>query len=389
MTLQQSNSCERTASSESMTTTPMTMLTAAFNEPYAVFRQASERSERVVVLSWPSIPVEVVRAVGLQPLVLRGNAAPTPAADAYLESGIFPARLRWLVEAALSGYVSGAARIVLPRTSDPDYKCFLYLRELVRQGTAPSLPRVSLFDLLQSEGPEVRAYNAARTRSLLDELAAVNGRSVSLDDVRHEITRTNLARAAARKLIALRRGAPRITGTEVLPLLGAFWRLDPVVYATLAGAAADEIGARPALSGPRILLAGSPVDGPVLHSAIESRGAVVVAEIGPWGSGVAGEDVASTDDPITALADKYHADAMSPRTPITRMRGAIESLLNDVDAVVVSLPPEDTAFGWDYPWLRNLLEKKCIPHACVSHGDHERLDALMNTLAARPEAKRG
>ncbi|HET9218304.1 MAG TPA: 2-hydroxyacyl-CoA dehydratase family protein, partial [Terriglobia bacterium] len=267
-----------------MTITPITILTEAFNESHQVFGRTL-KPEDAVVLSWPSVPVEIVRAAGLNPLVVRGGMAPTPSADAYLEPGVFPGRLRWLVDAALSGFISDAVSVVIPRTSDPDYKCFLYLREFGRLGIGPGLPPVSLFDLLQSEGANVRAYNAARVRALLDELTRINGRAVSLDDVRREIARVNVARAAARRLIALRRGAPRVTGTEVFPLLGAFWGLDPDLYANLAAAAAEQLKERAVLGGPRILLAGAPVDGPVLHSAIESRGAVVVAEVGPWGSG--------------------------------------------------------------------------------------------------------
>lgn len=371
-----------------MTTTPILTLTAAFDAQHTALRRAVDRKERVVVLSAPSVPVEIVRAAGLSPLVVRGGTAPTPSADAHLEAGVFPARLRSLTEAALSGFLASAAGIVFPRTSDPDYKCFLYFREFARSGIAPALPPVLLFDLLQSEGPNVRAYNVARTRGLLKELALTHNRSFSLDDVRHEIERTNLARAAARKLLALRRGAPRVTGTEVLPLLGAFWSLDPEVYATFAIAAADEIARRPAIRGPRVLLAGAPADAPGLHSAIEAYGAVVVGEIGPWGTGVAGEDVVCDDDPITALADKYYADSMGPRTPIARMRRIVESNLQDVDAVVVSLPPEDTAFGWDYPWLRGLLQKKCIPHTCILSANDEQLCTFMNTLAGT-EVRRG
>ena len=97
--------------------------------------------------------------------------------------------------------------------------------------------------------------------------------------------RTNTARSAARRLAALRHVAPRIKGAEVLPLLGAFWQLPPNDYASLADEAVDDIAQRPPLDGPRVLLAGAPVDGPVLHAAIESHGAIVVEEVGPWGSG--------------------------------------------------------------------------------------------------------
>src|SRR6185436_16276749 len=192
-----------------MTTTPILTLTAAFDAQHTAFRRAVERKSRVVVLSSPSVPVEIVRAAGLNPIVIRGGVSPTPTADGHLEVGVFPPRLRWLAEAALSGFLANAEHIVFPRTSDPDYKCFLYLREFARLGIAPALPPVSLFDLLQSEGPDVRAYNVARTRALLEELALADGCSPSLDALRYEIDRSNFARAAARKLIALRKGAPR------------------------------------------------------------------------------------------------------------------------------------------------------------------------------------
>jgi len=68
-----------------------------------------------------------------------------------------------------------------------------------------------------------------------------------------------------------------------------------------------------------------------------------------------------------------------------------------VDAVIVSLPPEDTTFGWDYPSLRSLLQSKGIPHVCLSGNscdplsaaDEERLDMLMSAVPVRTEVRRG
>src|SRR4030095_14685591 len=99
----------------------------------------------------------------------RGSSGPTPAADAHLEPGIFPNRLRRLVEDALTGRLTHAARVVIPRTSDADYKCFLYLREFVRRGVTTTLPPVVLFDLLQSRGSVAAAYDVARSRALLGD----------------------------------------------------------------------------------------------------------------------------------------------------------------------------------------------------------------------------
>ena len=351
--------------------------------------------EPCVVVAWPSVPVEIVRVAGFRPAMSRGASGPTPAADVHLEPGIFPSRLRHLVEKAMTGRLAHAARIIIPRTSDADYKCFLYLREFVRRGVVALAPIV-LFDLLQSRGPDVPAYDVARMHALLDELSSVSGRMPSTDDLRREITRANAARAAARRLVELRH-ASRVAGAEVFPLLAAFWEMEPERYAEMASEAASKLAARPSLAGPRVLLTGAPVDGQFLHEAIESHGAVVVAEIGPWGHGAAGDDVRSDGDPIAALADKYRVESVGARTPVDSLRPWTESMLNEVDAVVVSLPPDDAVFGWDYPALRAMLQARRIPHACLrcdpyerpTAADHAALDAMVSAASRRQEARHG
>ena len=72
-------------------------------------------------------------------------------------------------------------------------------------------------------------------------------------------------------------------------------------------------------------------------------------------------------------------------------------MVDEVDAVVVSLPPDDAVFGWDYPALRGLLETKRIPHICLrgdpcrpmSSEDAAQLDKLTNAALARSEVRVG
>ena len=373
----------------------ITLLTGAYGDAAASLASGAADDRQAVVISWPAVPTELVRAAGLRPLAVRGDAASTPTADAHLENGAFPSRIRQLVEAVLCGR-TGLACLALPRTSDPDYKCFLYLRELVRRGRVRHSGPVLLFDLLQSTGREVAAHNAARTRALFEALAA-HGGGASIDRLREAIAHANAARAALRRLLAFRSGSPRITGAEVLPLIGAFWQLAPEVYAPLAAAAADSVARRPPLDGPRVLLVGAPVDGPALHAAIEAHGAVVVAETGPWGMGAAGEDVASEADPFAAIAEKYRRDAWGPRTVVAECRRWTAHALTSVDAVVVSLPPDDAVFGWDYPWLREQLQARGVPYICLAHdpcqpipsADDERLAGLVRAGTSSLEARRG
>ena len=380
-----------------METSAIAELKAGFDEPFAELGRNAEQDRRAVVISWPSIPVEIVRAAGLKLVLARGAAAPTPAADEVLEAGIFPNRLKQLFEAALTGRLANVAAVVLPRTSDADYKGFLYLRELARQGRIGALPPVLLFDLLQSEGTEVADYDRERSRVLYHRLCLISGQPPGAEGLRLEIQRANAARAAARRLLAHRSCEPRIGGAEALPLLGAFWQLPPARYAALAGTAAETIAARAPLAGPRVLLAGVPVDSSGLHAAIESRGAVVVGEISALGSCLAGEDVEPGAEPLEALADKYRGDSITARAPRESLWQRLESALGSVDAVVVSLPPDDACFGWDYPLLHERLDGRGIPH-CVLDGDPssamtapdcERLDAALAATATRREARYG
>jgi benzoyl-CoA reductase/2-hydroxyglutaryl-CoA dehydratase subunit BcrC/BadD/HgdB len=372
-------------------------LRTAFDEPFWTIGRDAARDRGTVVISWPSVPVELIRAAGFAPIIARASHAPTPAAERVLEPDLFPSRLRQLVEAALTGRLANVAAIVLPRSSDPDYKCFLYLRELVRRSVIAALPPVVLFDLLHSDGADAQTYNTARARALTALLASLAGRPSEPDELRRAIASANRARGAARRLTALRGAAPRVTGADAWPLLGAFWQLEPERYAALAAAAADSLAGGAALAGPRVLLAGAPVDSPYLHAALEAEGTIVVAELSPFGGSGVAADVDVADDPYASLAEHYRLHSIDARLPVERLMRKLDDELGAVDAVVVSLPPDDASFGWDSPRVRERLAQRSIPHAVLAGdpafdataADREHIHSLLRTVLTQREAHRG
>jgi benzoyl-CoA reductase/2-hydroxyglutaryl-CoA dehydratase subunit BcrC/BadD/HgdB len=362
-------------------------LRAAFDEPFAAIGRDPTRDRESVVVSWPSVPVEVVRAAGFSAVFARGRDTPTPAADRVLEADLFPNRLHQLVEAALTGRLRNVAAVIVPRSSDPDYKCFLYLRELVRRGVAAAPPPVLLFDLLHADGSDAAAYNAARTRAFAAQLAELGGRALKVDGLKRAIASANGARAAARRLHAQRTGAPRIAGSDALPLLGAFWQLEPERYASLACAAAESAARRAPLEGPRVLIAGAPVDGTALHVSIEAAGGIVVAELSPFGGCGTSTDVELGEDSLASVAEHYRRESLDARLPVMALMRRLGDLLDGIEAVVISLPPDDASFGWDYPRVRDLLAARTIPHIVLrgdpvcgtSPADRERIHALLGS----------
>ncbi len=363
-----------------MSSTAIAALHSAFTDSFNLLGQDGGHDSDVVVASWPSVPVEVIRAAGFSPAFACSSAGETPAADQVLEAGVFPNRIRQLLEAALTGRLNHVAAIVLPRTSDADYKAYLYLQELRRRGRLDALPPVLLFDLLQSQGPEIPVYDSDRVRDLLACLAGLHGRQVAADDLGVQIETGNAARAAARRLAALRRRPARVSGAEMLPLLGARWTVPPERYAALADEALQELARRAPRAGARVLLAGTPVDSPAPHLMIESLQATVVDEISPYGSDGTDGDIDAAADPFAALAAWYGAHSITARAPVATLMRRFEDSLAGIDAAFIVLPVDDARFGWDVPRQRQLLDARGIAHAVLSGAtaaDRERVRAVL------------
>ena len=159
-----------------MGTSAIAELTAGFEEPFRVLGRDAARDRDAVVISWPSVPVEIIRAAGLRAVVARGGAEPTPAADAVLEPELFPSRLHQLVEAALTGRLAQVAAIVLPRTSDPDYKCSCICASSCAAASSARGRLCCCSICCSPVAPRCRATTPRARRELLARLAHISQR---------------------------------------------------------------------------------------------------------------------------------------------------------------------------------------------------------------------
>ena len=146
----------------------------------------------------------------------------------------------------------------------------------------------------------------------------------------------------------------------------------------------------------RVLVAGVPVDAPAMHAAIEAEGAVVVAELSPFGGCGTSADVEIADDPFAALANHYGRESIDARLPVNVLMRKLDDLLGAAQAVVLSQPQDDASFGWDYPRVRELLARHSIPHTVLSGdpafgataADRERIRSLLGSAPTRPGGPR-
>jgi 2-hydroxyglutaryl-CoA dehydratase, D-component len=350
-----------------------------------------------------TVPWELIRAAGYFPLLL----APDPGArlnrsplTEKLMEPIFEPRMVGIFEGILSGAWKFLELLIIPRTSEPEYKLYLYLREVERQKLNAAIPPLWLYDLLHTRSPISRKYGLDRTKALRERLNEIH--PINLKSVSKAVADSNRARAALIKLKALRSGATsRISGTDALTITGAFYFMDRATFAKLAETACREARSAKPLRGPRLLIKGTPLHHRKLHQALEAHGATVTAEDDWWGARATDRKIPPTHTlaaATRAIFEDYYLYAPSPRvSPAAAADHWFQKAVNcGADAVVFYLPPDDDIYGWDYPRQRDFVHGCGVPSLLIredagrglSADAHEMIKMFVESLQRNRRAAR-
>jgi benzoyl-CoA reductase/2-hydroxyglutaryl-CoA dehydratase subunit BcrC/BadD/HgdB len=347
---------------------PIARLMWHYENPAAEAIASAAGSVPVVGITSNTVPWELIRAAGAFPCVINsGNAHHADIPD-FMEEGVFEERIRAIFGAAISGDLQRLSLLLIPRTSEQEYKLYLYLREVARQDPKRRIPSIYLYDMLHTRSSESYDYGLERTLRLKERIEDVTGKPIKNDALQQAIEESNSARRAIRKLLCLRLPEPKVSGTDALALIGSSFFMSRGEYARLAEQAVKLIEQRNPLSGKRVMITGASLNHRSLHQAVEKHGAVVVAEDDWWGSRSAGEDIEDgSKDLLKAVFEKYYLDAPSPRLLPFDIADAWfqQTSADGIDGVLFYLPPEDCVAGWDYPRRRHYLDERGIPHLLV------------------------
>jgi benzoyl-CoA reductase/2-hydroxyglutaryl-CoA dehydratase subunit BcrC/BadD/HgdB len=344
-----------------------TRLAWHYENPMAAALDAHAAGTPVVGITSNTIPWELVRAAGFFPVMLDPTEMKTPTADEFMEPGVFQARIRRIFESVVSGEFDFLRAIICSRTSEQEYKLFLYLKEVARERPGQEMPPVYLYDLLHTQSEESRTYGLGRTEKLKQELETMAGRAMKNFDLLRAIEESNAARAAVVRLLRLRTSAQRLSGTEAIPLVGAFWLMNRGEYVKLASDAADLFERRAPMTGARVLVAGAPLDRAPLHAAIEAHGAIVTVEDDWRGTRSAGPNIQAGNHPMPAIFEHYFSWAPSPRVfPMDLEDEWFANAVTKVDGVVFYLPRQEYVAGWSYPRRKRWLDETGIPNILIT-----------------------
>ena len=313
-----------------------------------------------------TVPVELLRAAGFFPLQLSGGVpgAPTPRADRYMEE-LFDPIVRSVFERLLAGDYAFLDLIVLPRTSDSVQRLYYYLVELKRRGEA-DLPEVLMFDLLHTPWYSSAEYNFDRMAEFRDRLQGLGDGDINAA-LPGAIARANASRERLGQLCARRHARPAaLSGEAALQALAASQLMEEAAFDTaLAEALAEDVPSAPA--GPRLVLAGSPLDHAGLHRLVSDCGGSVVGDYHGYGEQMLGGQINTAMAPLRALTEHYHRTVFSSRRfPADPKALAEFAVAAGADGVIFYFFAEEEALTWEYPGQRKALEAAGLGALCFT-----------------------
>jgi benzoyl-CoA reductase/2-hydroxyglutaryl-CoA dehydratase subunit BcrC/BadD/HgdB len=335
----------------------------------------------------PHVPVELIWAAGMFPLLLPTNpAAETPIGDRYMEP-FFDGPIRSLFDRMLSGAYDFTDLVVIPRSGEGYLQTFYFVEEARRWETSRAIPPTYLFDLLHTPFWTTGRYVRGRMDALRSHLGDFAGRPITDAAITDAIRETNAHRRLMLAVNALRREVPaRLSGADALRVFATAWRMDHAAHAGLLRGLLAEAASAPPLRGVRVMVKGSPHDSTRFYDIVEDAGAVVVADDHLTGERMieacADEDV----DPMEALVQKYHLRVPSIRSyPQADQDRRFLDLIDaaSVQAVIFYHEEHDDTLGWDYPDQKRALDQRGIPSLFLKQQPYRRPDTIAQREAVR------
>ncbi len=249
------------------------------------------------------MPPELILAGGALPLRLRGaGSEDSSLGDTYM-SGRVCTYVRHVMSLVLDGkydfldgevtlntcdHVRRAADVFNKKTSVP-FRGFL---------SVPRAPREGLY-----------GYYLSELRKLLEGFGTHFGQKVGAEELREAIRTMNENRRRLQTINMMRlQDRPKLSGAESLAVHIASQVLPPATFAGLADRLIAALRERPGLESPRgrLVLIGAELDEPEFVEAIESQGALVVADLLCFGARSVLDPIdENAADPLDAIGRAY------------------------------------------------------------------------------------
>lgn len=341
---------------------PLERLLHAYANRFEAAHAWRRNGGKVVGYVSTAVPRELISAAGMLPLLITGDPhRGTVLADEWMEEQFDP-MARSIFDMALAGDLEFLDLLIVPRVADSFLRLYLYLREVERIGAAKKLPRIMLFDLLQTRQYSSGVYNQERLQELRGTLETLRGDAIDDSELRTAIDASNAGRRLLGEIAGLRTSlAAPVAGSLALKLIGAAHWLPAREHCDLLTQALAKGLPESRQQGTRVVVAGNAQDHAELYELLESQGFSIVGDYHWLGDADHRREISVTGDPWLALIDHYHYHALTSRRFPHRPQELLEYAQSvHADGVIFYLFGQEEALTWDAPGQVSALKQAGI-----------------------------
>ncbi|MFH1154131.1 MAG: 2-hydroxyacyl-CoA dehydratase family protein [Pseudomonadota bacterium] len=337
------------------------------HDPADYARSWKARTKKKIVGTFCSYaPEEILLAADVLGYRIFGTGSQISRADMHLQS-YGCSLVRGALEESLAGRLDFLDGVVFPHTCDS----IMRLSDIWRMNLSAGF-HMDLVMPVKLTTDSARDYMIDVFKTFQVELEKILGRSITDSDLREAVDVCNRIRKAVQRIYTMRTRMPwAVPGRDIQAMVRAAMVMDRREFLGLAEAAAQELETDnfSPCDGKRLVLSGGLCTMPDVYSMIEDAGAWVVADDLCTGTRFFEGMVDTGGDPVEAIAGRYTRRTVCPaKHSGIRTRGEhLVRMVKETGArgVLFLFLKFCDPHGFDYPYLKSMLEKEGIP--CMLH----------------------
>jgi len=326
-------------------------------------------------------PEEIITAAGALPYRILAGQGNISKADAHLQA-YSCSLVRGALEDALTGNLAFLDGTVFPNTCDSIQR----LSDIWRMNAGFKF-HADVMVPVKLNTESSKAYMYAVLAGFKEKLEAYTGERITKEKLGDAISLYNDIKKNLSMLYSIRRDAPgALKSSDIHTVFKAAMVMDRRRLLEELEKITAELGEVPAAADPgkkRIVLSGNLCSMPDIYKTIEASGGAVVWDDFCTGSRYFEGDIASGGDPLHAIADRYLTRVVCPaKHSGTTNRG--DYLVKTVketraNGVIFLLIKFCDPHSFDYPYLKEMLEKENIPSVLFEIEDQLPSEGQINT----------
>ncbi len=317
-------------------------------------------------------PEELIHAAGFHPMRLFSSKSDIILAENHLQAYCC-SLVRGVLEDSLSGRLDFLDGTLFPHTCDTIQR----LSDIWRLNN-----RYEFFwDVIlpvKLNTQSSKTYMIDVLTRFKGDLEKACGHPITDDDLNHSIHVFNQIRRNLVKIYTLQSKYPGIIkGTDLYALVKGSMIMDRDEAAKLLCIIAERLSQikKPANSEKRLIISGSICDSPEVYKAIEDAGGIIVGDDLCTGQRWFEGEITEDETPLMAIASRYMDRIVCPAKHISpTIRGEHLVALakkNKADGVVFMLLKFCDPHAFDYPYLKEYLDKENIPNLMIEMDDQQ------------------